>query len=131
MKYSILALVTIVTVVSISSFLSGAFSEPHHNKIRIFFFFCIALTSTIPGIISEFFYDPKYMLKFDTRTYIILVSFLMSGGIFLASFFPERCYPKTFDFIGNSHNLAHVLVVIGSLGLVKITFDMYEQNKTF
>lgn len=36
------------------------------------------------------------------------------GAILYAVRFPERLFPKTFDYFGNSHNLFHCLVVIAA-----------------
>ena len=38
---------------------------------------------------------------------------LLFGAIFYALRWPETSYPRTFDYIGCSHNIFHTLVVVG------------------
>ena len=38
-----------------------------------------------------------------------------AGAATYAAQVPERCFPRTFDLLGQSHNWMHVLVLIGAL----------------
>ncbi|KAK7971470.1 hypothetical protein PG989_016486 [Apiospora arundinis] len=38
-----------------------------------------------------------------------------SGSAIYAARIPERWFPGTFDYIGQSHNLMHILVLMGAL----------------
>jgi adiponectin receptor len=40
--------------------------------------------------------------------------FYSVGAILYATGFPERCFKKTFDIFGQSHNLFHVGILIGA-----------------
>ncbi|CAE7253118.1 Paqr5 [Symbiodinium sp. KB8] len=48
---------------------------------------------------------------------------IFGGGALYGLKFPERCFPLTFDLIGNSHNIWHVGYVIG---LFALTWDCFQ-----
>jgi adiponectin receptor len=39
--------------------------------------------------------------------------FMLALGLYVSRI-PERCFPGDFDLVGNSHNLFHIFVVVGS-----------------
>ena len=53
--------------------------------------------------------------------------FFLMGGILNVSKIPERFYPGKFDCFGQSHNLMHVLLSLGSY--IQLEFIRYEMSR--
>lgn len=49
----------------------------------------------------------------------------IAGGIIYAKNIPERCYPKRFDYCGQSHQIFHILIVIAAFIHLKASYVMY------
>lgn len=62
---------------------------------------------------------------------LALINF--SGAALYAARVPERWFPRTFDFIGQSHNLMHILVLTGALvrlnGLLQLSQRWSSANE--
>lgn len=62
--------------------------------------------------------------RIDLPSFLGLALINLSGAALYAARIPERWFPRRFDLIGQSHNLMHVLVLIGALvrldGLFKL-----------
>uniref|UniRef100_H2Z7P0 Uncharacterized protein n=1 Tax=Ciona savignyi TaxID=51511 RepID=H2Z7P0_CIOSA len=48
--------------------------------------------------------------QFAALCFLAQVFFIALGGIFFATYLPERFYPGTFDIVGQSHQLFHICV---------------------
>lgn len=57
-----------------------------------------------------------------------------TGAALYTARLPERWFPRTFDIVGSSHQIMHVLVMLGALshtiGLLK-AFDYWQARQAF
>ena len=84
----------------------------------------LSLMSSLP-IFVRMFYP---IVEFHGLRYILSLSLVGLGALLYAARWPERHYPKKFDIVGSSHQLFHVLVVIGGLGMSWCGVSMYLAN---
>jgi adiponectin receptor len=78
--------------------------------------FLIAAWSTLPGLVQlSFFTSEEYLWDFSFAPWITGGLIYSVGAVNYSLGFPEKKYPKTFDFIGHSHNIFHLCVNVGSL----------------
>lgn len=88
--------------------------------------FIIAGYSTVPGMLHAAYYLPEDDIPgFDMMVYLIGGTIYAVGAVFYAARFPERNFPRIFDYIGNSHNIFHTACVIGA------SMHWYGAIKTF
>lgn len=88
---------------------------PMGRKVRAAMYSLLGIISFIPiihGIISYGFLG--YDRRMGLRYYLALGVCHSAGAALYAVRFPERYHPRRFDIWGSSHQLMHVLVVLGS-----------------
>lgn len=58
--------------------------------------------------------------------------FIYIGGALVYGFrIPEKCFPKTFDLIGSSHQIFHIAVLGGFAVQFNDALRLYNDSKTF
>jgi adiponectin receptor len=61
----------------------------------------------------------------------VTVSFNLVGAIVYATRIPERWYPRTYDFLGSSHQILHIVVLVAGLthwaGLLSAFHYLHEK----
>ena len=50
------------------------------------------------------------------------------GGILYSIKFPERIFKGKFDYIGNSHNMLHLLGIMAAILAMKGSIRMYHER---
>lgn len=82
----------------------------------------------ILGIVNLSFLDVIYLPVFDPLPWIAGSLLLIFGLILYAFAFPEKYFEKTFDIVGASHQIWHVLVLITSYLITKESFIVYNNR---
>ena len=78
--------------------------------------FIVAGYSCGPGVLHLTYYMPKDDIQTIHFDQFLIGGTIYAGGAVIYSLkFPEKWFPGWFDYIGNSHNIFHVCVVIGAL----------------
>lgn len=67
----------------------------------------------------------------DVWAYFHSGSVLVIGAFIYSSNFPEKYFPAKFDYIGWSHNIFHVMVVISQGWQLIIGLRLYHDAKYF
>ena len=52
--------------------------------------------------------DPDYISYANVKILVMGDFFYLFGAIIYVNRFPEKCYPKKFDYLGQSHHIWHV-----------------------
>ena len=88
--------------------------------------FVISGLSVLPGILyTNIMVEEKYARALPVEIFLWGGFFYIFGAFIFVKKFPECWYRDTFDILGNSHNIWHVMVLIGSL------FEWYGSVKVF
>jgi adiponectin receptor len=106
--------ITSIGIATILVTLVPIFQTPKYRHYRAILFFCMALSGVVPCVhkIMIHFHEPAAMA---TLTYEVLMAFFYGlGAVIYATRIPERWKPGHFDIAGHSHQLFHVLVVMGA-----------------
>lgn len=131
------ALATFFAIGCLIVSLCDRFGEPNYHPYRAALFLGDGLAGILPGIhwaISEIHkqgfskfiklnHQPGLLLAMMGATYSI-------GGLLYGLKLPEKYFPGRFDLWLNSHQIFHILVIVGGLlyyhsiiGIMKIRFD--------
>jgi len=110
-----ISLITIFSVIVFICSLIYDFNSPQRRTLKGTLFLCLGLSTAIPFIHIIFFkhYTPGIIQN------PVLINWILGGisyifGVFIYMWrFPEKYWPGKFDFIGQSHNIFHVNVLIG------------------
>ncbi|KAG6724023.1 hypothetical protein I3843_03G231900 [Carya illinoinensis] len=107
--------ITAMGIFTIATMLSPALSSGKYRGFRALLFSSMGLFGIIPAIHAVFvnWGNPQ---RNATLAYeaAMAVSYL-TGVLVYVSRVPERCKPGWFDLVGHSHQIFHVLVVMGAL----------------
>ncbi|XP_038993931.1 heptahelical transmembrane protein 1-like [Hibiscus syriacus] len=104
-----LGLFTIVTM------LSPALSTKKFRGFRALLFSSMALFGIIPGIHAVIINWSNPHRNVTLAYELAMAMFYLMGTLFYVSRIPERFKPGWFDLAGHSHQIFHVLVVMGAL----------------
>ncbi|GMI84259.1 heptahelical transmembrane protein1 [Hibiscus trionum] len=107
--------ITVLGLFTIVTLLTPALSTKKFRGFRALLFSSMALFGIIPGIHATIvnWSNPRRNV---TLTYeLAMALFYLTGTLFYVSRIPERFKPGWFDLAGHSHQIFHVLVVMGAL----------------
>lgn len=79
---------------------------------------------------NSFYMDGPLINYYNIYNFIapfvyMIITFII-GIVFFVSHFPERYYPGTFDYIGQSHNIWHIFVFLGVYGVYNLSLVGYN-----
>ncbi|KAK8037789.1 hypothetical protein PG991_001135 [Apiospora marii] len=92
------------------------FRQPAYRTTRflLYLFLGTSLFASIAhGLVLYGYTALNAMMSLDSFLGLAVINF--AGSAVYAARVPERWFPGTFDYIGQSHNLMHVLVLTGAL----------------
>ncbi|QLG75009.1 hypothetical protein HG535_0H03360 [Zygotorulaspora mrakii] len=125
--FKLFAVITVVLATCCSvCVLSEKFNTKNMRPLRATFFIGFAFSSIIPILTGT--------LKFGLSEVVHRVQlrfvgwealFYLSGAVIYGYRIPETIAPGKFDFFGSSHQIFHVLVVIGSLCHLRAVMGSY------
>lgn len=118
------ALSTALAVASAVFTLQPKFRQPVYRRTRFYMYSLLGLSCFLPvthGLITT-----TYDVLNDTMSlahFFGLGLIQFTGAAIYAARVPERLFPRSFDILGHSHFIMHVLVIFGALcfekGLLK------------
>ena len=108
------------------------FQTPAYRPVRVAMYSLLGLSAFVPIIHGVKNNGWELQDRQQGISYFIGLGLLnLTGALIYGLRVPERWYPTTFDIVGSSHQIMHVLVMCGALcygiGLAR-TFD-YWQSK--
>ncbi|KAG0498971.1 hypothetical protein HPP92_003662 [Vanilla planifolia] len=109
-----LGFITLVGCATIAASLIPAFETPEYRVIRAVLFFGMGVSGVVPILhkLIAFRHRPEAVC---TTVYEVLMGICYGlGALVYATRIPERWKPGKFDIAGHSHQLFHVLVVLGA-----------------
>ena len=68
------------------------------------------------------------MIQYSVWPWIIGSAFYVSGAVTFAHRFPEKWNPGKYDCCGSSHNIFHVLVLMGVAAHFYGSVEIYEHR---
>lgn len=109
-----LAGITILGVATVLVSLIPVFQTPEYRNCRAILFFCMAVSGIIPCVHKVMLHGHEPAAMHTLLYEAIMGLFYGMGVIIYATRIPERWKPGQFDIAGHSHQLFHVLVVMGA-----------------
>ncbi|KAK8543241.1 hypothetical protein V6N13_136230 [Hibiscus sabdariffa] len=107
--------ITVLGLFTIVTMLSPALSTKKFRGFRALLFSSMALFGIIPGIHAEIVNWSNPRRDVAMAYELAMAMFYLIGTLFYVSRVPERFKPGWFDLAGHSHQIFHVLVVMGAL----------------
>lgn len=108
-----IALITLLTMVSIRLVLYERFQQNEFRVCRTILFVSLGFFFLLP--LSQFVTSNtcRPLIRAVLHKVAIWATSFLVGVVFYARQVPERCFPGHFDYIGHSHQIWHVFVVVG------------------
>ena len=99
----------IVTFAMMSDFFQHPGTKPHRAALFVAF----GLFVTLP-LNTSWFGDEQNTVQYDPILFILGGLAYIFGAFLFAMRFPESCKPGQYDCCGQSHNIFHLLVLVGA-----------------
>lgn len=90
------------------------FDKPKFRMLRAILYVLAGLSSAIPCFHLSFDRN-LYLYPFSGSLWIIGGALYIGGALIYGLRFPERFFPKRFDFFGSSHNIFHFCVLAAAV----------------
>lgn len=125
--YSFLTMVISLGVLCSLVVLNDTFDQNNWKPVRATFFILFALSGLIPLLFGIFKFGYLEVLNRICLKFIWLEAiFYILGAVLYSCKIPESWYPGQVDLWGNSHQMFHCMVVIGSICHCKAIIESYN-----
>ena len=110
-RYIFISVIFVLTLICMWATIQKKYLTPERRAILFAIFF---LSCMIPFVLLFFWYDPLYTLPPHPEGYLWPPVAYFCGGLFYLNRVPEK-WSSTgrFDYLGASHQIFHVCVLIG------------------
>lgn len=124
--YVYLTGITVMGIFTILTLLSPTLSTSKFRAFRAMLFSSMGFFGLVPAIHASIVYwdHPKRNITLAYESAMAL--FYLTGTLFYVTRVPERWRPGWFDLAGHSHQIFHVLVVLGALAHYGATLVFLE-----
>lgn len=125
--FKLFSVITVILAMACSAcVLSDRFNTKNMRPLRATFFITFAFSSIIPIITGCFKFGLAEVFHRVQLRFVGWEAFFYLGGAVIYGYrIPEALAPGKFDFIGSSHQIFHVLVVIGSFCHLRAVLGSY------
>ncbi|KAH9398130.1 Adiponectin receptor protein 2 [Tyrophagus putrescentiae] len=103
----------VLCILSIIVSMWDKFGEPKYRSLRAIVFLTFGLSNVIPGVHWYIILDSRLVTAFGM--FILQGALYVIGSLLYANRIPERFFPGKCDYIFQSHQIFHVLVVVAAL----------------
>ena len=110
-----LSLITALGLLVVGLMLSPARSSPRLRHLRAGLFVCMALSGAVPALHALALHWGHRECHLALALELVMGLVYAAGAGFYVSRVPERWRPGKFDCVGHSHQIFHVLVLVGAL----------------
>ncbi|CAN6200932.1 unnamed protein product [Urochloa humidicola] len=110
-----LSLITLLGLLVVGLMLSPARSSPRLRGLRAGLFVCMALSGVAPAMHALSINWAHRECHLALALELVMGLVYAAGAGFYVSRVPERWRPGKFDCVGHSHQIFHVLVLVGAL----------------
>ncbi|KAH8816678.1 hemolysin-III related-domain-containing protein [Xylogone sp. PMI_703] len=107
---------TICTISCLVAVWQPILRNPEFAWIRVTLFVLLGVTGLIPFIHLAWMQNLEWATAFYRPLVLRMVVPIFTGAMVYGSKFPESIWPGRFDFLGSSHNLWHIAVLITVYG---------------
>lgn len=126
-RYIFVSIITLCCAVCMVLTMKPRFASPHARSLV---FMCFGLSFIVPLIFMQIMYNPLEALPPNYAHLFGVASLYFLGVLFYILKIPERWSDK-FDYVGNSHNIWHVLIMIGLAIDMVFSWQLYETRREF
>ncbi|KAL2338556.1 hypothetical protein Fmac_013002 [Flemingia macrophylla] len=107
--------ISVIGVLAILTLLAPALSTPRFRPLRASLFLCMSFSGIIPAAHAVILHWGQPHIFFALGYELAMAILYATGAGFYVARIPERWKPGAFDIAGQSHQIFHVLVVLGAL----------------
>ena len=115
--------ILVLSLMTLRVMLSDQYLSPEYNLTRTLLFVALGFFGVIPLGQHYLMYGMTDMLV----NLLLMGTLYLIGAVFYVLQIPERWYPGTFDYVGNSHLIWHLLVLSAALVHWKGSWAAYSQ----
>lgn len=128
MMWSFITMVLVLGTICSLVVTNDTFNQQHWKPVRATFFILFALSGLIPMIFGIIKFGYLEVLNRICLKFIWLETiFYLLGAVIYGCKLPESILlPGTVDLLGNSHQMFHLMVVIGSICHCKAIIESYN-----
>ncbi|KAF7495333.1 Adiponectin receptor protein [Sarcoptes scabiei] len=102
----------VLCIISIAVSMWDKFGEPKYRSFRAMVFLCFGLSNVIPGVHWYIILDSRLLTAY--YLFILQGALYVIGSLLYANRIPERLFPGKCDYMFQSHQIFHVLVVLAA-----------------
>lgn len=110
-----LVAISLLGLAAVAASLLPLFQTPAYRAFRAALFFGMGFSGVIPCVHKVVAYPHEPTVLLTALYEAIMGAFYGLGALFYATRVPERWLPGKFDIAGHSHQIFHVLVILGAL----------------
>lgn len=103
----------VLCILSIVVSMWDKFGEPKYRSFRAIVFLTFGLSNVIPGVHWYIILDSRLVTAFGM--FILQGALYVIGSLLYAKRIPERWFPGKCDYLFQSHQIFHILVVLAAL----------------
>lgn len=127
-RYIFVTLITVCCVVCMYCTMKPKFGSP---PMRVLVFFIFGVSFLVPLLFLQFNYDAAISMPPDWSKLLTVGAIYFVGALIYLTKIPERWLNGKTDYIGSSHNIFHVLILVGlTLDMVD-SWRLYEARQMF
>eukprot|EP01024_Parvocaulis_polyphysoides_P032645 TRINITY_DN29215_c1_g1_i1.p1 TRINITY_DN29215_c1_g1~~TRINITY_DN29215_c1_g1_i1.p1 ORF type:complete len:332 (-),score=19.37 TRINITY_DN29215_c1_g1_i1:344-1339(-) len=106
--------------------LLNIFQTPKWHYFRATVFMALGLWGIVPGVHWLFIHSHVWQMRQVLVYELLMGAFYLSGAYVYATRIPERWRPGKFDILFNSHQIFHIVVVLGACAHFKAGMLMIQ-----
>ncbi|KAG6537205.1 hypothetical protein ZIOFF_002291 [Zingiber officinale] len=110
-----LSTISTVGLLAIFTLLYPAFSTPHFRPFRATLFLAMGFFGVVPAVHAIWLNWEHHEAHMVLGLEVFMGVAYAAGALVYASRIPEKWRPGEFDLVGHSHQIFHVLVLLGAL----------------
>eukprot|EP00826_Nyctotherus_ovalis_P013041 TRINITY_DN1348_c0_g1_i5.p1 TRINITY_DN1348_c0_g1~~TRINITY_DN1348_c0_g1_i5.p1 ORF type:complete len:192 (+),score=23.67 TRINITY_DN1348_c0_g1_i5:406-981(+) len=124
--FYILVVSTTCIAAFVTTLMPGA-ETSKYRRMRGFLFIFVGLFAGVPAVHAAIASDPNVIISIGY--WAVGGAVYIAGALIYVARIPERLSPGTFDFIGQSHNIFHMFVLVAAVLHFLGSLDSYYARK--
>lgn len=130
-RHVYLSTITVLGLLTAGFLLVPGLSSPRFRPLRTYLFLAMGLSGVVPALHALWIHGEHRECYVSLGLEVVMgLAYGMGAGVYVSRV-PERWRPGVFDIVGNSHQIFHVLVLVGALthyAAITVIVDWRERS---